>query len=74
LGVPLLVTPYPFGRLLHRRGGAVLAPATVEGLAEGLQAVAGAAALGATAREIVLDEMSWEHVGQSWLAQAEALL
>jgi glycosyltransferase involved in cell wall biosynthesis len=74
LGVPLLVTPYPFGRLLHRRGGAVLAPATVEGLADGLQAVAGAAALGATAREIVLDEMSWEHVGQSWLAQAEALL
>jgi hypothetical protein len=36
--------------------------------------VAGAASLGATAREIVLDEMSWEHVGQSWLAQAEALL
>jgi len=29
LGLPLLVTPYPFGRLLHRRGGAVLATATV---------------------------------------------
>jgi glycosyltransferase involved in cell wall biosynthesis len=74
LGVPLLVTPYPFGRLLHRRGGAVLALPTVEGLAEGLQSVAGAATLGARAQQIVLDEMSWERVGQSWLAQAEALV
>jgi len=74
LGVPLLVTPYPFGRLLHRRGGAVLSDATVDGLAEGLQAVADAASLGARAREIVLDEMSWDHVGRTWLAQAEALL
>jgi len=74
LGVPLLVTPYPFGRLLHRRGGAVLALPTVEGLAEGLQAVGGAAALGARAQQIVLDEMSWDTVGRSWLAQAEALV
>jgi len=74
LGVPLLVTPYPFGRLLHRRGGAVLALPTVEGLAEGLQAVAGAATLGARARQIVLDEMSWDTVGRSWLEQAEALV
>ncbi len=73
LGLPLLVTPYPFGRLLHRRGGAVLALPTVDGLAEGLQAVGGAAALGVRAQQIVLDEMSWDAVGQSWLAQAEAL-
>ena len=74
LGLPLLVTPYPFGRLLHRRGGAVLATATVEGLAEGLQAVIGAATLGARAQQIVLDEMSWDAVGRSWMTQAEALL
>ncbi|MDQ1448493.1 MAG: hypothetical protein QOC79_1464, partial [Actinomycetota bacterium] len=74
LGVPLLVTPYPFGRLLHRRGGAVLALPTVEGLAEGLQAVGGAATLGARAQQIVLDEMSWDRVGESWLKQAEALI
>jgi glycosyltransferase involved in cell wall biosynthesis len=74
LGVPLLVTPYPFGRLLHRKGGAVLALPTVEGLAEGLQAVGGAAALGARAQEIVLDEMSWDCVGRTWLDQAEALV
>ena len=74
LGVPVLVTPYPFGRLLHRRGGAVLALPTVEGLAEGLQAVSGAATLGARAQRIVLDEMSWDAVGQSWLKQAEALV
>jgi hypothetical protein len=70
----LLVTPYPFGRLLHRRGGAVLALATVEGLAEGLQAVGGASALGARAQEIVLDEMSWDRVGRTWLEQAQALI
>jgi glycosyltransferase involved in cell wall biosynthesis len=74
LGLPLLVTPYPFGRLLHRRGGAVLADATVEGLAEGLQSVTGAASLGVRAQQIVLDEMSWDAVGRSWLAQAEGLL
>jgi glycosyltransferase involved in cell wall biosynthesis len=74
LGLPLLVTPYPFGRLLHRRGGAVMSPATVEGLAEGLGALGDAGALGARAREIVLDELSWDHIGRSWLAQAEALL
>ncbi len=74
LGLPLLVTPYPFGRLLHRRGAAVLALPTVEGLAEGLQAVGGAAALGARARQIVLDEMSWDAIGASWLAQAKTLV
>ena len=74
VGLPLLVTPYPFGRLLHRRGGAVMAPATADGLAEGLQALSGAREIGARAREIVLDEMSWDHIGESWLAQAKALL
>jgi glycosyltransferase involved in cell wall biosynthesis len=76
VGLPLLVTPYPFGRLLHRRGGAVLASATVEGLAEGLQTVsaADAATLGARAQQVVLEEMSWDAIGRSWLSQAEALL
>lgn len=74
VGVPLLVTPYPFGRLLHSRGAAILAPATVEGLCEGLKAMPGAALLGARARQIVLKELSWDHVGRSWLTQAEAVL
>ena len=52
----------------------MLATATVEGLAEGLQTVTGAATLGARAQQIVLDEMSWDAVGRSWMTQAEALL
>ena len=74
LGLPVLVTPYPLGCLLHRSGGAVMAPATVEGLSEGLQSLAGAASIGARARQIMRDEMSWDHIGRSWLAQAEALI
>jgi glycosyltransferase involved in cell wall biosynthesis len=74
VGVPLLVTPYPLGRLLERRGGAVMAKATVEGLTEGLEAMADAGALGARAREIVLDEMAWDNIGKNWLAQAQALV
>jgi glycosyltransferase involved in cell wall biosynthesis len=73
IGVPLLVTPYPLGRLLAARGAAVLAPATVEGLAEGLEKVQHESMIGRRAREIVRDEMSWDRVGRLWLAQAEAL-
>jgi hypothetical protein len=36
--------------------------------------VGGAATLGARAQQIVLDEMSWDRVGESWLKQAEALI
>jgi glycosyltransferase involved in cell wall biosynthesis len=74
LGVPLLVTPYPLGRLLGRRNGAVLVPATVDGLAKGLRSLADAQSLGARAREIVLSEMSWGHVGRTWVKQAGDLL
>jgi glycosyltransferase involved in cell wall biosynthesis len=74
IGVPTLVTPYPLGLLLHRRGGAVLADATAESLADGLQAVVGASSIGARAREVVLDELSWDRVGRGWLEQAKALV
>ncbi len=74
LGVPLIVTPYPLGRLLARRGGARLVPATVEGLASGLRSGTDTASLGMKAREIVLGEMSWDQIGRSWLKQAHALL
>jgi glycosyltransferase involved in cell wall biosynthesis len=74
IGVPLLVTPYPFGRLLAARGAAVLAPASVEGLATGLEKVQGAADVGARARELVRDEMSWDHVGRLWISQTQVLV
>jgi glycosyltransferase involved in cell wall biosynthesis len=74
VGVPTLVTPYPLGLLLHRRGAAVLADATVESLAVGLQTVVGAASIGARAREVALDELSWDEIGRSWLEQAKALV
>ena len=72
--MPTLVTPYPLGLLLHRRGAAVLADATVESLAVGLQTVVGAASIGARAREVALDELSWDEIGRSWLEQAKALV
>jgi glycosyltransferase involved in cell wall biosynthesis len=76
MGVPTLVTPYPLGRFLAARGGAILAEATPEGLARGLRALGASQAAG-TAREgarIMRDEMSWDAVARSWLTQTEALL
>jgi glycosyltransferase involved in cell wall biosynthesis len=74
VGLPVLATPYPLGRLLARRKAAVLAQPTVDGLAEGLSALAKAAAMGPRARQVVLTEMSWDYVGRTWLDQTEELL
>jgi glycosyltransferase involved in cell wall biosynthesis len=75
-GVPTLTTPYPLGRYLAARGGALLAEATPAGLAAGLPGLLAPEA-GETARRgsrILREEMSWSAVARSWLAQVEALL
>lgn len=71
LGVPTLVTPYPLGAYLHQQGAAVLAPATVSGLMEGLRRLVGdeAAAIGARARRVVRTSFTWEAVARSWMEQ-----
>jgi glycosyltransferase involved in cell wall biosynthesis len=75
LGVPTLVTPYPLGRYLALRGGAVLAEATPEAVACGLEQVLSASAA-ETARigaEVMRREFGWQDVSRSWLRQLEEL-
>lgn len=76
IGVPTLVTPYPLGRHLAARGGAIQADATPEGLAAGLRALGAprAADIGARGARVMCTDMSWSAVAHSWLAQMEALL
>ena len=76
IGVPTLVTPYPLGRYLASRGGAVLAEANSAALATGLRAL-GASGVGEIARtgaRIVATDMTWSGVARSWLSQVETLL
>lgn len=75
LGVPSLVTPYPLGRHLAERGGAILAEPDVASLAAGLQQLVSgdAAAIGARAAAIVEDELTWDAVARRWLEQAATL-
>jgi len=76
IGVPTLVTPYPLGRALASRGGAVLAEATPDGLAAGLRALRapGAAAMARIGASIVATEMTWDGVSRRWLSQLETIL
>lgn len=74
-GVPTLVTPYPFGRWLHGRGAAIMADATVEGLAGGVRRVLSAqgAGVAAVGGELLRNELTWDAVARSWLRQAEEI-
>ena len=76
IGVPTLVTPYPLGRYLARRGAAVLAEPDVSSLREGLQRLCSPSAgdLGKAASQIALRELTWPSVAQSWLEQLARLL
>ena len=76
MGVPTLVTPYPLGRFLASRGGALLAEANPGDLAEGLRRLSGrdAADVGKIGAELVRDQLGWDAVARSWLDQAGALL
>jgi glycosyltransferase involved in cell wall biosynthesis len=76
IGVPIVATPYPLGRVLAARGAAILAEATSESIAAALRQLrrSDTAALGRCARDVVLGEMGWDKVARSWLAQVEATL
>ncbi|HEU0299533.1 MAG TPA: glycosyltransferase [Longimicrobium sp.] len=75
-GVPTLATPYPLGCFLAERGGAVVARATPEGLAEGLRRLRRPemAEIARRGARLVKEEMSWDRVAERWLAQARALV
>lgn len=75
-GVPTLVTPYPLGRWLAERGAAIMSPATITGLADGLRAVTSpdAALMARDGQYLVSQELTWDAVGASWLDQAAAAI
>jgi glycosyltransferase involved in cell wall biosynthesis len=74
-GVPTLATPYPLGRFLAERGGALVAEPTPEGLAEGVRRVRLPETREVARRgaRLVREEMSWDRVAERWLSQARAL-
>jgi glycosyltransferase involved in cell wall biosynthesis len=76
VGVPSLVTPYPFGRYLANREAALLAEHSPTSLAAGLLGVASAesSALGRNAARVMHDELQWDTVSRSWLRQVEEIL
>ncbi len=76
VGVPTLVTPYPFGRYLLSRQSAILADATPQSLAEGLRRLRSPEAREIAARgsELVRREITWNNVAASWLEQVRKLL
>lgn len=71
IGLPALVTDYPMGRWLAARDAAVMASRDPAGLAQGITDVMApeAAHVGERARTIACEELSWDAVARSWLAQ-----
>jgi glycosyltransferase involved in cell wall biosynthesis len=76
IGVPTLTTPYPLGRWLASRGGAIVADATPSGLAAGLGKLLDddAPEVGRRGAKVTREELSWDAVAKSWLEQAQELL
>jgi glycosyltransferase involved in cell wall biosynthesis len=76
IGLPTLVTPYPLGRYLAVREGALLAEPTPGSLADGLRRLVApdASEAGRMGSQLVAEELSWDRVARSWLEQVEALL
>lgn len=75
-GVPTLATPYPLGRFLAERGGALVADATPEGLADGLRRLGRPESADVARRgaRLMREEMSWDRVAERWLSQARAVI
>jgi glycosyltransferase involved in cell wall biosynthesis len=76
IGVPTVCTPYYLGRFLATRDAAILADATSIGIATALRRLTtdDAAEVGRNARQLVAQEITWDQVGKTWLAQAAELL
>jgi glycosyltransferase involved in cell wall biosynthesis len=76
IGLPTRTTPYPLGRFLEARGGALVTEASAQGLADGLRRLLDddAPEIGRRGAKIVREEISWDAIGRSWLDQARALL
>ncbi|MGH9195381.1 MAG: glycosyltransferase [Acidimicrobiia bacterium] len=75
VGIPTLVTPYPLGRLIASRGGAVLAEASADSIAQGIRRLLSpeGARIGRRGQQLA-DELSWNTAVDSWLEQVSALM
>jgi glycosyltransferase involved in cell wall biosynthesis len=76
LGVPTLAGPYPLGQFLADRGGAFVAEAEPQSLADGLVRLMSPEAprVAQKGTEVVRHELAWDQVAASWLEQAGTLL
>jgi glycosyltransferase involved in cell wall biosynthesis len=72
IGVPTLVGPFPVGEHIAEQGGAFLVDADPLAIADGLKrmASADADAIGRRGAQIVSEQLSWDAVSATWLAQA----
>ena len=76
IGLPMVVARYPLGSYLAARGAALQVDPDASSIAKGIQAVRSSTAreIGARARQVARDSLSWNAVAQSWLSQLQALL
>lgn len=76
LGIPTLTGPYPLGRFFEERGAAFVAGDEAGSLADGIKRLMSpdAVDMAPIGAEVVLRELSWDHVARSWLTQTEELL
>lgn len=76
LGIPTLTGPYPLGRFLEKREAAYVAEAHPGSLVDGIKRLIStdAAEVAPRGAEVIRDELSWDHVAQSWLTQVRELL
>ena len=76
VGTPTMVAGYPLGRFLASRGGAILVDLTPQGVKDGIERILTdeGRERGAKGREVARDELSWDALARSWLAQVERVL
>jgi glycosyltransferase involved in cell wall biosynthesis len=75
LGVPSLATPYPLARFLEARDACIVTEAEPSAIADGLRRLGsvGGRPDGGSVRSGVIDELDWDAVARTWLAQAREL-
>lgn len=76
LGVPTLTGPYPLGRFLAARSGAIAVEAEPVSLANGMEKLVSPDAVGMSriGADVVRRELSWDQVADTWLRQTRELV
>jgi glycosyltransferase involved in cell wall biosynthesis len=76
IGVPTLVTPFPLGRFIAEKGGAIARAPEPHALADGVRRLLepDSASIGRRGAGVLREELAWDRVVGSWLRQVGALL